>query len=90
MVATGLGEDANDGYVFFLVVGSWAQTYVVGVEQFMRGGIEVPSGRSEILGPTADIVSITNVIGWGMMHMSIAWVIDQTWGVVEVKNTKKI
>jgi hypothetical protein len=32
MVATSLGEEANDGCVFILVVGSRAQAYAAGVE----------------------------------------------------------
>jgi hypothetical protein len=35
MVVTGLDEEANDDYVFYLVVGFQAQTYGTGVEQFM-------------------------------------------------------
>jgi hypothetical protein len=35
MEVNGLGKEANDGYVFYLVVSCSAQTYATGVEQFM-------------------------------------------------------
>jgi hypothetical protein len=35
MVVTSLDKDANDNYVFSLVVGCGAQAYAVGVEKVM-------------------------------------------------------
>jgi hypothetical protein len=35
VAVTGLGEQANNNDIFYLVVGGLAQTYAVGVEHFM-------------------------------------------------------
>jgi hypothetical protein len=64
----GLCEEANDDYVFFLVVGGRAKTYAAGVEQFMRGGIE---RRSEILCPSASSFNVIDVVGRWRMRLSI-------------------
>jgi hypothetical protein len=62
MKVTSLREETNDDNIFNLVIGGGAEAYAARVEQHMVGGVNGPSCRSEILGPTTGSVHVPDVI----------------------------